>query len=296
MSPPFDASVVRALSELVGRPVSGFEPAGGGSIAAAAFALLGDGERLFFKMYREGPADIAEKEAAGLEALASAGALPVPEGARAGGGDGESPPFLVMQAIATGPARSGTFERFGQALAELHRATEGPRYGFEHDNYIGRTPQPNGWSDDWCAFWRRRRLGHQMALAADAGLADPQLSRLADRLDDRLGDWLPVTGEGGCLLHGDLWSGNYLIDDRGEAWLIDPAVYFGQREAELGMIRLFGGFPSSFHRAYEEAWPLAAGSAERIAIYQLYHVLNHLNLFGRSYRDQAVTLLRRLVG
>jgi fructosamine-3-kinase len=307
-------AVARRIAEATGEPaeVSRATPVGGGCIHHARLLELADGRRFFLKApplrissgAGAAPPDLFEREAEGLAALAAAGAIRVPRSPLPGGGGEGVPLFLVMEAIAGGVPGPGFQERFGRRFARLHRVTaeDGDsgdggrgRFGFDHDNYLGSTPQPNGWSDDWVDFFRRRRLGHQLDLARRNGLSDPELERLGDRLLDRLEEWLEVPGEPPCLLHGDLWGGNYLADEAGEPVLIDPAAYRGHREADLAMTRLFGGFDRGFYAAYEEEWPLPPGSAERTAIYQLYHLLNHLNLFGRSYRDRCVGILRRLV-
>ena len=266
---------------------------GGGSIHAAWRLDLSDGRTLFAKT---GPASVRtmfECEAAGLDALGQARVLRVPDDARVGGTDRHG--FLVMRHIAAGNPRRGFFREFGEKFAEFHRRTQHSRCGFAHDNFIGATPQPNPWTDEWCAFWRDHRLGYQLRLARSGGRSDATLDRLGDRLLDRLGEWLEVE-EPFCLLHGDLWSGNFLVGADGEPVLIDPAVYYGHREADLAMTQLFGGFTPEFYRAYEAAWPLPPGSGERLMIYRLYHLLNHLNLFGRSYAGQCLDILRRLAG
>lgn len=265
---------------------------GGGCIHQTALLELADGRRLFLKSNRSAPADMFAREAEGLVALAAAGAIRVPGDPLPGGG-GEAPHFLVMEAIGSGRPGWDFSATFGRRFARLHRATQGTRFGFPHDNYLGSTPQPNGWSDDWCDFWRRSRLGHQLALARANGLADRELLRLGDRLLDRLDRLLDLPDEPACLLHGDLWGGNYLVDEAGEPVLIDPATYYGHREADLAITRLFGGFDARFCAAYEEEWPLPAGAGERGPIYELYHLLNHLNLFGAGYRGQCLEILRR---
>jgi fructosamine-3-kinase len=231
-----------------------------------------------------------------LEALAALGEVRVPRDPVTGGGEGGVPPFLVMEAITSGRPGPGFSADFGRRLARLHRATRGGRFGFPHDNYLGSTPQPNEWSADGCEFFRRRRLGHQLALAHANGLADRELSRLGERLLERLDRWLDLRGEPACLLHGDLWGSNYLIDEAGAPVLIDPAAYYGHREADLAMTHLFGGFDAAFYAGYEEEWPLAPGHDERLPIYELYHLLNHLNLFGTGYRGRCLAILRRYTG
>ena len=273
--------------------VVGSRAVGGGCIHRAEIVELDDGSSLFVKSNAAAPPGMFEAEAAGLEALAAVGAIRVPGDAWVGEGGGVR--FLAMEAIEEGRRGRGLSRRFGRALAELHRGGRGERFGFAGDNFIGATPQPNPWTDDWVEFFRERRLGFQLDLARRHGRSDGTLDELGDRLLDRLGEWIDLPEEPPCLIHGDLWGGNYLVDAAGEPVLVDPAAYYAQREAELGMTRLFGGFDADFHAAYEEAWPLPPGSAERQEIYSLYHLLNHLNLFGRGYRDQCVGVLRRLV-
>jgi len=281
-----------ALTEAAGADVRivAVRPVGGGCIHAAEIVELADGRRLFVKHNRDAPSDMFEAESAGLAALAAPGVVRVPGGIQVGQGGGAR--FLAMEAIELGSAGPGFAARFGCALADLHRATIGDRFGFDHDNYIGSTPQPNGWMDDWVEFWRSRRLGFQLRLARRSGLTDAAFDQLGDRLLDRLEEWIDPSDEPACLLHGDLWGGNYLVDSDGEPVLIDPAVYHGHREADLAMTLLFGGFPPAFHDAYREAWPLPPGSEQRLEIYKLYHLLNHLNLFGGSYRSSCVDILR----
>jgi fructosamine-3-kinase len=304
MDSPLRRAVEAALTPDPGRPVILEEiiPVGGGSINQTYRLTLRSGERCFLKTHPNPPPRFSQEEARGLAALAEVGILRVPRVLHT---SPDPPaqnttqkrlaPFLVLEAIPTGRPQRDTSERFGRRLAQFHRQAQGQRFGFPQDNYLGLTPQPNGWCQDWADFWRKRRLGHQLELARQAGLSDPTLNRLGDRLLDRLEEWLAEPAESPCLIHGDLWGGNYLIDTSGDPVLIDPAVYFGRREAELAMTRLFGGFDARFYAAYEEAWPLAPGSSERLAIYELYHLLNHLNLFGRGYRDRCLAILRRLL-
>ena len=294
-------AVGRRLSGGSGAPVevTRAEAVSGGSIHDAFRARLSDGRSVFVKGSRRLSREVFEREAEGLAALEEAGALRVPRSPLAGSSAGIS--FLILEWVETGSRGAGFFEAFGGGLARLHRATaergaHDGRFGFSHDNWIGATPQPNRWQGDWVEFWRRHRLGHQLRLARERGLSDPSLDRLGDELSDRLERWIDLPDEPPCLLHGDLWGGNYLVDEGGRAVLIDPAVYYGHREADLAMTRLFGGFAPAFYSAYEEEWPLPPGSEERLAIYELYHLLNHLNLFGSSYRGSCLAILRRLVG
>lgn len=305
-----DERLRRSLEDVFGG-VEGSRPVGGGCIHSALAVRFDDGMERFVKWSTTAPQDMFPAEAAGLRALEDGAAAEGPEDAavlripgNAEAHDGDGIRWIAMEMIEEGRPGPGFFESFGRALAGLHRNARSDRHGFEQDgvrdNYIGATPQPNPWTEDGVDFVRRHRLGHQLRLARDAGRSDAELDRLGDRLLDRLGDWLgPGFDEHDAapsLLHGDLWSGNFLCDAEGRPVIVDPAAYYGHREADLAMTRLFGGFGSAFYRAYEEAWPLPPGSDERIAIHQLYHLLNHLNLFGRSYRGRCVGILRRLVG
>jgi protein-ribulosamine 3-kinase len=295
MEPELRAAVAEALGLAGGAAaVTAAVAASGGCIHRVWRVTLGSGAQVFAKANAEAPADTFVCEAAGLRALAAGGELRVPRVLAVGAASGT--PFLVLEHIETGRPGPSFAADFGRQLAAHHLATRHPRCGLDHDNYLGATPQPNGWMEDWCTFWRERRLGYQLELARRRGLADPELTRLGERLMARLDEWLAaVPDEVPCLLHGDLWGGNYLVGPAGEPVVLDPAVYYGHREADLAMTRLFGGFDRAFYAAYQERWPLPPASEQRLAIYELYHLLNHLNLFGLGYRTRCLQTLRGLV-
>ena len=242
--------------------------------------------------------DQFETEAFALQALGRCGVLPVPQVI---GVSREPSTFLVLEAITPGERRSDFSATFGRALAALHQAPvpfhgpEGESFGFPQDNYLGRTPQPNGWCSDWVDFFREHRLGHMLRLVERANLGSPVLLQLGDRLLHRLDAELADPAEPAALLHGDLWGGNYMVGADGGAVLVDPAAYQGRREADLAMTQLFGGFSPSFYDAYQDVWPLAPGAPRRLEIYKLYHLLNHLVLFGTAYHDRCLASLRHLV-
>jgi fructosamine-3-kinase len=181
----------------------------------------------------------------------------------------------------------------GRGLAAQHRTTA-ETFGLDHDNFCGSNAQINTPTDDWVTFFGERRLGYQMELVRSRGRLP---GRRGDRLENliaQLGNWLP-SHPPASLLHGDLWGGNWLVTAMGEPALIDPAVYYGHREADLAFTELFGGFPAAFYQAYQSAWPLDPGYEERKPLYNLYHLLNHLNLFGESYGGGVDSILQRYV-
>ena len=198
--------------------------------------------------------------------------------------------FIAIEWIDMERASRAAEMRLGEQLAALHETTQ-DRYGWHRDNTIGLTPQVNEQSDDWVDFYREHRLGYQLRLAADRGfsLGDPG-QQLMHRLPAFFEDYTPAA----ALLHGDLWGGNWACS-AGEPVIFDPAVYYGDRETDLAMTRLFGGFGTAFYEAYEANAPLAPGHRARCDLYQLYHVLNHLNLFGSGYLGRAQTLIQRLL-
>lgn len=237
-----------------------------------------------------------QREAEGLRALAAVGAIRVPEPIQARS-IGEMA-YLVTEWIESAAPGSGDgsfFETFGRRLATLHRLSVGRRIGSEADNFLGASRQINRAADSWEDFVAQHRLGIQIRWAADSGKADVALRRGVDRVIDSLGDLLRGRAEETSLLHGDLWSGNYLQDADGRPVIFDPASYHGCREAEFGMLLLFGGCSADFFRAYEEEWPLPSGWRRRAEIYKLYHLLNHLNLFGEGYLSACRRSVREIL-
>jgi protein-ribulosamine 3-kinase len=265
------------------------QPVGGGDISAA-WRLETSAGRVFVKTGPASSSDMFSAEADGLEELARPGAIRVPA-VLAFGVEADTA-FLATEWLPFDKPAKHTESRLGEQLAVLHQTTM-DRYGWHRDNTIGLTPQHNDWSDDWVSFFREHRLGFQFRLAAENGFTgrfQEQGAQLLKRL--------PVFFEGHdpapSLLHGDLWGGNWGSCD-GEPVIFDPAVYYGDRESDLAMTRLFGGFGGAFYEAYETNAPLASGHRERCDLYQLYHVLNHLNLFGSAYLGRAQDLIRNLL-
>jgi len=262
-------------------------PVAGGCIHRCLL-LEGGGRRYFAKTNAGAELDNFAAEADGLAALSAAGArVPLPLCRGEAGGEA----FLILEHLEL--RASGDHAALGRALAQVH-AIRGESFGWRRDNYIGRTPQLNRRSSSWSDFWREARLGPQLELARKNGLGK-SLLRKGEQLAEVLPGLLSEHAPGASLLHGDLWSGNagFLAD--GAPVLFDPAVYWGDREADLAMTELFGGFPQAFYSAYREAAPLDQGYAVRKTLYNLYHVLNHANLFGGGYAAQAERMIERLL-
>ena len=284
-----EAGARAALEAAVGGKVVQTRPVGGGDINRADAVTLADGRRLFVKTNARAPEGMFGAEARGLAWLGEAGALRVPEVIAHG------PGFLALELVVAAPPARDFDERLGRGLAALHRHGA-PRFGLDHDNFIGRLPQDNAPVADagWAEFYRARRLEPQLRRAVDDGLASSRLRRGFDRVFAALAE-LVGPAEPPARLHGDLWGGNLLCDDAGAPCLCDPAVYGGHREIDLAMMRLFGGFGARMFAAYDEAWPLAPGHAARVPLYQLYPLMVHVNLFGGGYVGQVEAILDRLV-
>lgn len=282
MNPP--QAVAAWCSEAGYGDITGTRPVGGGCINNGARITTSSGQTFFVKQNPSAPRDMFEREMEGLSALADAGALRVPEAYLAGAD------FLLLEDLNPGHPTKSYWEDFGRGLAALHSHT-GDRFGFAHDNYLGSTPQPNSWTDDGYVFFGEHRLRFQARLARHKRWLDDHELAQVDAIIRRLPQLVPV--QPASLLHGDLWSGNATSGAGGEPAIIDPAAHFGWAEAELGMTALFGGFPPAFYAAYEEARPLAPGWRDRLSLYNLYHLLNHLNLFGAIYMDQVNLVIQK---
>ena len=278
-------------------------PVSGGCIHSAWRLELEDGGPLFAKTTTAAGLPLLEAEADGLAALAAAAegsGLQVPR-PRALGRDGEQAVLVLDWLDLDGASSSQGWRRLGQGLARLHRHSleigcadgDGSEAGFgwRRDNVIGSTPQANGWLQDWGAFFRRRRLEPQFALLAERGV---RLRRSGDLLGQVEG-WLADHRPEAVLVHGDLWSGNAALTAHGAGALFDPAVHRADREVDLAMAQLFGGFPASFFEGYDQEWPLPKGHRARVRLYNLYHLLNHANLFGGGYIGQAQASVEALL-
>ncbi len=229
-----------------------------------------------------------EYEAQALKLLA--GSVNVPQVLEVGEHDGFS--FLLLQFIAVGPASSAALAGLGRQLGQLHKNTA-PAFGLDYDNYLGSLKQLNTWQQNWAEFFTEMRLRPQLKLACDKGKLDNNDVKKFERLFSRIPQLFPVTRP--ALLHGDLWSGNYLAGSNQTIYFVDPAIYYGNREMDLAMTRLFGSFSKTFYQAYNEVYPLDEGFEERIDLCNLYPLLAHVNLFGGSYAGQLRSCLAKYI-
>ena len=291
------------VQQRLGATLLDLKPVGGGCIHRAWELQLADGQRLFAKTNRAELLPVLEAEAEGLSALgavahaaAGSGAVPQIPQPLACESVGDQA-VLVLGWLELDAPRHGdrarAWRELGQGLARLHRAScraSEPRFGWGRDNFIGSAAQPNGWQQSWSNFFIEQRLETQLRRAVAATGGVPGAAQLLKLLPAWLGNHHPEA----CLVHGDLWSGNAGLLADGGAAVFDPAVYRGDREVDLAMARLFGGFPEGFFAGYEQEWPLPAGHRQRVDLYNLYHLLNHANLFGGGYWQQCAASVAAL--
>jgi fructosamine-3-kinase len=262
---------------------------GGGCINHASRLSTNKGD-FFLKWNDTCETDMFLREADSLEELrkAASGELIVPRTYAAKKVD-ETPGFLVLEYLRPGYERSGNDEKLGRGLALLHQC-KGQQFGFHHNNYCGATPQNNDWNDNWAVFFRDKRLSYLLLLIEKKYPLSTAERKIYDNLLNRIERLVPADVSP-VLIHGDLWSGNYMISDKGPA-LIDPAAYYADCEMEFAIMTMFGGFSPAFYSAYFEVNPLRNDWKNRNGLYQLYHILNHYYLFGGGYSSQAINVAK----
>ena len=303
--PPHFTSLAQALVSLFGNSVAiaQTDRLSGGDINKAYALTLNTGDRIFMKANSKANADFFTAEAAGLSAIASTKTIATPEILCTGTDDGEDVgySFLLLKFIKSAKARDDYWKVFGQELAALHKADTkalwpdsafNSSFGFFQDNFIGARPQINTPGTSWISFFRDNRLAPQFK-AADSYFSPEEknkITKLLDHLDKFL-----IEPDHPSLLHGDLWSGNVMCSPQGKAMLIDPAAYIGHAEADLAMTQLFGGFPQKFYDAYICENPIESGYENRRDLYNLYQLLNHLNLFGSTYLGPVLSIVDEYV-
>jgi fructosamine-3-kinase len=285
-------SIISNIAAATGHNLNGarLSSIGGGCINTA-YKVETNAHQFFVKVNSPHLADMFEAEARGLDEMFQTHTIRVPEVICYGVEDGHS--YLALEYIPLGSLRGDSGRLMGEQLAEMHRI-EQPYFGWHIDNTIGSTPQINDRHDDWLSFWRDERLGQQLAFAARNGFGgriQKQGEKLMRDLDKLLAGHSPMPS----ILHGDLWGGNAGADEQGNPVIFDPATYYGDRETDLAMTELFGGFSHDFFAAYNATFPVDSGYQTRKTLYNLYHILNHVNLFGGGYLGQAESMIDRLL-
>lgn len=288
------------ISQAIGEPfeITQHRSIGGGSINQA-YGVSGqltnrsgreDSQQTYFvKLNQASKVTMFEAEAIGLKQMAASQTIRVPQPLIWGVIDRSA--YLILEWLDLGNSNAQSWAQMGQNLAAMHRVTSGQGFGWSDHNTIGETPQINSWTASWVEFFTEHRLGYQFRLANRRGGHLPQQAQLLAAVPDLLADHIPQP----ALVHGDLWSGNAAVTRAGEPVIFDPAPYYGDREVDIAMSQLFGSFPAPFYEAYQKAYPLAAGFQRRKILYNLYHILNHFNLFGGSYLAQANQMIASLL-
>jgi len=288
-------AISQQLSQTLNRECiyQGQRAVSGGCINQSYIMRCQDGAEYFVKLNRASLAPMFDAELAGLQEMYSSNTIRVPHAYCSGVANSHS--YIVMQALSMGGGgNSASMRRFGEKLAALHQQKQAAgKFGWHRDNTIGSTAQMNNYCSNWVEFWRDQRLGFQLRLAAQNGYRG-QLQKSGEQLLLGLQAFFDRQPQA-VMLHGDLWSGNYAVCGDGEVAIFDPAFYYGDRETDIAMSELFGGFGAEFYHAYNEVYPLPQEYAIRKVLYNSYHIINHLNLFGSSYLRQAESMLQRLL-
>ena len=254
------------------------------------YAITGGSQTYFIKLNQSSQVEMFAAEALGLKQMLATQTIRVPKPICWGIADHSS--YLVLEWLEFSRGSSNqAWEEMGRQLAAMHRVGGSAQFGWERNNTIGSTPQINDWTSNWADFFAEYRIGYQLKLAQKRGGNFPERNRVIETVRDYLANIQPQPS----LVHGDLWSGNAAVTDSGEPVILDPATYYGDREVDIAMTELFGGFPAAFYRGYNKAWPLSEGYKQRKTLYNLYHILNHFNLFGGGYSSQAVRIIEQFL-
>jgi len=283
--------ISKQIEQVTAQPFSieKISPISGGCINLA-YQLQGRNKSYFIKINQPRLIDMFAAEFKGLEALPNTQKIKVPQVIHYGISNNNA--FLILEMLSLAPRTKQSEQLLAQQLAALHRIKQ-PFFGWHQNNTIGSTKQQNDAMDNWITFWRNNRLGFQLALAEKNGYSK-KLIHSGEKLCESLHEFINHHPHP-SLLHGDLWSGNTRMTVQGEPVIYDPACYFGDREADIAMTELFGGFSANFYAAYHQSYPLDSGYSTRKTLYNLYHILNHLNLFGSSYQSQAQQMIDYLL-
>jgi len=286
------SQIVQSIEKTTGQPFDllHYTSVQGGNINRS-YKLIGQTQSYFIKLNQASLLNMFHAEAMGLQALSNAKVFRVPEVITSGVADDSA--FLILDSIELESLQAGNHKLLGQKLARLHQEKQ-PYFGWPMNNFIGHTVQINTASEDWCVFWREQRLAFQLNTALQQGY-DGRLQSLGRDVCKKIPEFFRHYQPQASLLHGDLWAGNISFDKHGVPVVYDPACYYGDREADIAMTELFGGFNADFYTAYNAVWPLDIGYQQRKLLYNLYHILNHLNLFGLGYLGQAEQLMENVL-
>ncbi len=282
--------IARHITQTTEKPfeIEKSHPVSGGCINQG-YAVSGNGLIYFVKINQANQEAMFAAEALGLKQIHATKTIRVPEPICWGIADKSS--YLVLEWLEFGGGDSQSWEKMGRNLARLHQVSLSDRFGWHCNNTIGSTPQINTISNSWADFFAHQRIGYQLRLAKERGGNFPDEDQVIPAISEILSQHQPHPS----LVHGDLWSGNAAITVDGEPVILDPATYWGDREVDLAMTELFGGFPAAFYRGYNDVFPLDAGYQKRKTLYNLYHILNHFNLFGGGYASQANRMLQEIL-
>ncbi len=284
------AEIAQKIREATGQPFRGCDrsPVSGGSINQA-YCFRNGSQQYFVKLNAASKLGMFEAEIAGLREMAASQSIRVPQPLTLGITSECS--FIVLEWLELGRGSDQSWYTMGQHLAKMHMTSSPKGFGWHRPNTIGETPQVNPWTRDWASFFAEHRIGYQLRLARRRGGRFGNGEALQAAIPDLLADHQPQP----ALVHGDLWSGNAAFCATGEPVILDPATYYGDREVDVAMTELFGGFPAAFYQGYQQTLPLPPGYQQRKSLYNLYHILNHFNLFGGSYGAQAERMIDQLL-
>ena len=282
--------ITQAITQATGKnfAIADTKSVSGGCINQG-YKIIGNDIEYFVKLNQASEAEMFAAEALGLKQMYATKTIAVPQPICWGTAANSS--YIVLQWLDLGRGNDHSWTEMGRQLAAMHREGKSDRFGWERNNTIGSTPQINTWTDNWADFFAEHRIGYQLKLAKRRGGSFPDTDKVVSAVRDRLANRQPQAS----LVHGDLWSGNAAIAADGSPVIIDPATYYGDREVDLAMTELFGSFPAAFYRGYNEVWQLDGGYQQRKSVYNLYHVLNHFNIFGGGYASQAKRTIAQII-
>ena len=282
--------IAREITKATGKPfeITNTRSVGGGCINQGY--KISSGERDYFvKLNQASQVEMFAAEALGLKQMYATQTITVPQPICYGTAGNSC--YIVLEWLDLGGSSSQAWTDMGSQLAQMHKKGTADRFGWDRNNTIGSTPQINTWMDNWADFFAEQRIGYQLKLAKRRGGSFPDTTKVVEAVREQLADRKPEAS----IVHGDLWSGNAAVNKAGKPVILDPATYYGDREVDIAMTELFGGFPSSFYRGYDRVWQLDAGYKRRKTIYNLYHILNHFNLFGGGYGSQANRMIEQII-